>query len=60
MKIETVNIDDLISPDYNPRHITPEAMESLKRSLDEFGYVSPLIVNDVNNHIVGGNQDTNA
>lgn len=56
MKIETAKIDDLISPDWNPRQITPEAMESLKRSLEEFGYVSPLIVNDVNNHIVGGNQ----
>lgn len=56
MDIQKVNINDLISPDYNPRHITPEAMESLKRSINEFGYVSPLIVNDVNNHIVGGNQ----
>ena len=24
MKIEKVNINDLISPDYNPRTITPE------------------------------------
>ena len=56
MDMETVNIDELISPDYNPRHITPAAMESLKQSINEFGYVTPIIVNDVNNHIIGGNQ----
>ena len=56
MNVETVKISELISPEYNPRHITPEAMESLKQSLDEFGYISPVIVNKHNNHIVGGNQ----
>ena len=56
MQIETVKITELISPDYNPRHITPEAMESLKKSIDEFGYIDPIIVNRVNKHIVGGNQ----
>ena len=56
MKIEKVNIKDLISPSYNPRDITPEEMEKLKTSITEFGYVDPIIVNEVNNHIVGGNQ----
>lgn len=56
MKIEKVNINDLISPDYNPRTITSEAMESLKTSLKEFGYIDPIIVNQHNMHIVGGNQ----
>lgn len=56
MKIEKVNINDLISPSYNPRDITPEEMEKLKTSIQEFGYVDPIIVNDVNMHIVGGNQ----
>ena len=56
MDVETVNITELISPDYNPRHITPAAMESLKQSIDEFGYIDPLIVNRVNMHVVGGNQ----
>ena len=56
MNVETVKIDDLISPDYNPRHITPDALESLKRSIDEFGYVAPVIVNSFNNHILAGNQ----
>lgn len=56
MIVETVKIDDLVSPEYNPRHITPEALDSLKQSIDEFGYIDPIIVNRVNNHIVGGNQ----
>ena len=56
MKIEKVDIKQLISPDYNPRDITPEEMEKLKTSIQEFGYIDPIIVNDVNNHIVGGNQ----
>ena len=56
MNVETVKISELISPEYNPRHITPEAMESLKQSLDEFGYISPVIVNKHNNHILAGNQ----
>ena len=56
MKIEKVNINDLISPEYNPREITPEALESLKESLNEFGYIAPLIVNHVNMHVVAGNQ----
>lgn len=56
MKLQKVNINDLISPEYNPRAISEEEMEKLKNSLKEFDYVDPLIVNDVNNHIVGGNQ----
>ena len=56
MKIEKVNINDLISPDYNPREISDEEMQKLKTSITEFGYVDPIIVNDVNQHIVGGNQ----
>ena len=56
MKIEKANINDLISPDWNPRQITEEELAKLETSLNEFGYIEPIIVNDVNNHIVGGNQ----
>lgn len=56
MKIEKVDINDLISPNYNPREISDEDMEKLKNSISEFGYVDPIIVNDVNMHIIGGNQ----
>lgn len=56
MKLEKVKIDDLISPEYNPRQISSVELEKLKTSLNEFGYISPIIVNEYNNHIVGGNQ----
>ena len=56
MQIEKANIQDLISPDWNPRQITEEELKKLQVSLEEFGYIEPIIVNDVNNHIVGGNQ----
>lgn len=60
MKIEKANINDLISPDWNPRQITEEELKKLETSLNEFGYIEPIIVNDVNNHIVGGNQRAKA
>ena len=56
MEIVKVDINELISPEYNPRQITDDEMEKLKNSINEFGYVAPLIVNKHNNHIVGGNQ----
>ena len=56
MEIQKAKISDLISPEWNPRQITPEELEKLENSLNEFGYIEPIIVNDVNNHIVGGNQ----
>ena len=60
VEMEKLNLKELILPDYNPRQITPEAFESLKRSITEFGYVTPLVVNTVNNHVVGGNQRVKA
>lgn len=56
MKIETVNINDLISPDFNPRLMSEEEMNKLEMSLKNYGYIDPIIVNRYNNHIVGGNQ----
>lgn len=56
MEIVKVDINELISPEYNPRQITDDEMEKLKNSINEFGYISPIIVNKHNNHIVGGNQ----
>ena len=56
MEIVKVDINELISPEYNPRQITDDEMGKLKNSINEFGYVAPIIVNKHNNHIVGGNQ----
>ena len=56
MEIVKLDINELISPEYNPRQITDDEMEKLKNSINEFGYIAPIIVNKHNNHIVGGNQ----
>ena len=36
MEIVKVNINELISPEYNPRQITDEEIEKLKNSINEF------------------------
>ena len=56
MEIVKVDINELISPEYNPRQITDDEMEKLKNSINEFEYIAPIIVNKYNNHIIGGNQ----
>lgn len=56
MKIEIIDINKLNSPEWNPRFINDEDFEKLKNSLEEFGYVDPIIVNKHNMNIVGGNQ----
>jgi ParB-like chromosome segregation protein Spo0J len=59
MKIIKVKITDLISPDYNPRRkLTPDDAEyqRIKRSIEQWGYVDPVIFNKRTRHIVGGNQ----
>ena len=56
MKIEKVKLSDLNSPSWNPRYITDEDFQKLKRSIETFGYVDPIIVNKYNMNIVGGNQ----
>ena len=56
MEIVKVDINELISPEYNPRQITDDEIGKLKNSINEFGYIAPIIVNKYNNHIIGGNQ----
>ena len=56
MQIKKAPVKDLVSPEWNPRQITNEELEKLKTSLEEFGYIEPIIINAVNNHVVGGNQ----
>lgn len=59
MQIEKIQTDRLIPADYNPRKDLkpgdPE-YEKLKRSLEEFGYVEPVIWNKTTSHVVGGHQ----
>lgn len=58
MRFEKVNINDLINATYNPRKdLKPSDSEyqKIKKSIQEFGYVEPIIVNK-DNTIVGGHQ----
>ena len=59
MRIEHKAISELIPAPYNPRKdIQPydEEYEKLKRSLQEFGYVEPVIWNERTGYVVGGHQ----
>ena len=59
-RIETRRVADLVPADYNPRKISPKAMDGLKKSLAEFGAVQPIVVNERTGHIVGGHQRVKA
>ena len=56
MEIKKLKVKDLKYAPYNPRKISDEMLEKLKRSIKEFGYVEPIIVNQRNMQVVGGNQ----
>lgn len=45
---------------YNPRKITDDDLNRLRRSLKKFGLVDPIIVNRISNTIVGGHQRVKA
>ena len=59
MNIEIKNTVDLLPADYNPRKdLKPgdAEYEKLKRSLETFGYVEPVIWNKTTGRVVGGHQ----
>lgn len=58
MNIQKINIEKLKPADYNPRKdLKPEDQEyqKIKKSLVEFGYVAPIIVN-TDMTVIGGHQ----
>ena len=59
MQIEKKDINSLKPADYNPRKkLKPgdKEFEKLKQSIQEFGYVEPIILNKRTNTVVGGHQ----
>lgn len=57
MKIEYVPISDLQFAEYNPRSATKKEAAELKKSLERFGFVEPVVVNSDpkrKNVIIGG------
>ena len=59
MQIKKMKVEDLKPADYNPRKkLKPgdKEFEKLKKSIEEFGYVEPIILNERTNTVVGGHQ----
>lgn len=59
IQLEHKYLKDLIPADYNPRKdLKPgdKEYESLKRSIEQYGIVEPIIWNRATGHIVGGHQ----
>ena len=60
-KIDIVRIetDKLVEAEYNPRQLSEKQHEDLKKSIETFGFIDPIIIN-VNpkrkNYVVGGHQ----
>ena len=55
-EIREVSIDKLIPFEENPRIISRHAFTGLKRSIERFGCVEPIVWNEQTGHIVGGHQ----
>lgn len=59
MKIQTINISDIKEAFYNPRKVIEKGSKTyndLRGSLENFGCVEPLVVNDVNMRLISGHQ----
>lgn len=59
IRIENKNINDLFSAVYNPRVALQPGMdeyEKLKRSIETFGLVEPIVFNERTGTVVGGHQ----
>ncbi len=58
LNVEQVSTADLKACEYNPRKWSAEARKGLTESLDEFGFVQPLVVNAAPGRkgvVIGGN-----
>lgn len=56
MNIVEVPIGELKPAEYNPREMPPAMMEKLIRSIEEFGFVQPIVVRSEDKLVVGGHQ----
>jgi DNA modification methylase len=56
MQIEHVDIETLRPDPANPRRISHVELESLTRSLQEWGFVQPVLVRREENTVIGGHQ----
>lgn len=54
--IETKRLLELDPAPYNPRTISPVALEGLRHSVERFGLVEPIVWNKRSGNVVGGHQ----
>jgi hypothetical protein len=54
--VERKKLSELMPAGYNPRTISPDAFEGLKKSIRRFGIVEPIVWNKRTGNIVGGHQ----
>ena len=56
IKVEHLPIGDLHPDAGNPRRISDDELESLTRSISEFGFVDPVIARREDKVVIGGHQ----
>lgn len=59
MVVSDVKIKDIKISDYNPRKLSPQDKKNLKKSIEKFGIIDPLILNQNEkrfNILIGGHQ----
>lgn len=60
LEIRYVDPASLKAADRNPRIMPPAEMEALKRALDRWGFVDPIVVRSQDKRIIGGHQRVEA
>jgi hypothetical protein len=56
IRVEPRNVADLKAAEYNPRRISKAALKGLTASMEQFGVLEPIIVNERTGNVVGGHQ----
>jgi DNA modification methylase len=56
LAIEQVTLDQLRPDPANPRRISEEELDSLERSIRQFGFVSPVLARKEDRVVIGGHQ----
>lgn len=56
MLVEKRKLRELVEMEDNPRKANENFYEDLRKSIEEFGYIIPIIINKRNNKVISGNQ----
>lgn len=59
MEVKTLKFTEVVEAFYNPRKMlkkSDKAYQDIKKSLETYGSVEPLVVNDVNMRLISGHQ----